>query len=44
MKRNIYEEETVSTDLRGKANRIETRMPSRKERAMENTLSPGFPR
>ena len=39
MKLNISQEGTVSTDVTGKANPIETRMPTRKERAMENTLT-----
>ena len=39
MKLNSSHEETVSTDVTGKANPIETRMPTRKERAMENTLT-----
>ena len=39
MKLNISQEETVSTDVTGQANPIETRMPTRKERAMENTLT-----
>ena len=39
MKLNISQEGTVNTDLTGKANPIETRMPTRKERAMENTVT-----
>ena len=39
MKLNISQEGTVSTDVTGKANPIETRMPTRKERAMANTLT-----
>ena len=39
MKLNISQKGTVSTDVTGKANPIETRMPTRKERAMENTLT-----
>ena len=39
MKLNISQEGTVSTDVTGKANPIETSMPTRKERTMENTLT-----
>ena len=39
MKLNISQEGTVSPDVTGKANPIETRMLTRKERAMENTLT-----
>ena len=39
MKLNIPRQGTVSTDVTGKANPIETRMPTRKERAMANTLT-----
>ena len=39
MKLNSSQEGAVSTDVTGKANSIETRMRTRKERAMENTLT-----
>ena len=39
MKLNIAQEGTVSTDMTGKANRIETKMPTRKEREMVNTVT-----
>ena len=39
MKLNSSHEETMSTDVTGKDKPIETRMPTRKERAMENTLT-----
>ena len=39
MKLNISQDGTMSTDVTGKANPIETRMPTRKERAMANTVT-----
>ena len=39
MKLNISQEGTMSTNVTGKANPIETRMPTQKERAMTNTVT-----
>ena len=39
MKLNISQEGTVSTDVTGKTNPVETRTQTRKDRAMSNTLT-----